>query len=257
MTMDELEHLVVNAETLLREGHYDVRRHEARSPSLLGALGAASRSSDLIAEIKFASPIGRSGKDPAEFDSILSRIAGTNPLGLSILTEPRIFRGHIDFLRRAAHTGIPVLMKDVVIDSRQIAAAASCGAAAVLLIEALVRRGLLHPTRQSLIDEAHSRELDVVLEVHTLPEWDAAIESDADILGINNRDLATMEIDVATTPRILADRVKDRPVIAMSGIETRAQVDTMLRAGADAVLVGTSIMRHEDPAGKLEELQGG
>jgi len=257
MAMDELERLAANAETLLQEGYYDVPRSETRSPSLLGALGAANRTSDVIAEIKFASPTMRSEKDPAEFDSLLDRIAGAKPLGLSILTEPRIFRGQLDWLRRAARTGVPVLMKDIVVDLRQIAAAASCGAAAVLLIETLARRGHLHSSRQALIGEAHSRDLDVVLEVHTLAEWDAAIESDADILGINNRDLATMEIDVGTTPRILADRAKDRPVIAMSGIETRPQVEAMLRAGANAVLVGTSIMRHEDPARKLEELWHG
>jgi indole-3-glycerol phosphate synthase len=148
-------------------------------------------------------------------------------------------------------------MKDIVVDPRQIAAAASCGAGAVLLIETLVRRGRLHASRQALIEDAHSRGLDVVLEVHTLAEWDSAIESDSDILGINNRDLATMDLDRGTTTRILSERGKDRPVIAMSGIETRAQVDAMLLAGADAVLVGTSIMRHADPARKLQELRHG
>ncbi len=148
-------------------------------------------------------------------------------------------------------------MKDIVVDSRQIDAAALCGASALLLIEILARRGRFHQRMPTLIDEAHDRKVGVVLEVHTLEEWDAAVETPADILGINNRNLATMTIDLGTTPRILAERVKDRPVIAMSGIETRGQVDTMLRAGADAVLVGTSIMRHDEPARKLQELQHG
>jgi indole-3-glycerol phosphate synthase len=257
MTLDELERLVGNAEGLLADGYYDLRPSGARSPSLSVALRAAPRRSDVIAEIKFASPTMPRERDPAEFDSLLARIAGANPLALSILTEPRIFRGHLDLLRRAVSTGFPVLMKDIVVDSRQIAAAASCGAGAVLLIETLVRRGRLHASRQALIEDAHSRGLDVVLEVHTLAEWDSAIESDSDILGINNRDLATMDLDRGTTTRILSERGKDRPVIAMSGIETRAQVDAMLLAGADAVLVGTSIMRHADPARKLQELRHG
>ncbi len=255
--MDELERLVRNAESLLDEGYYDVRPSGARSPSLSGILRAAPRRSDVIAEIKFASPTIPLVRDPAEFDFLLARIAVENPLALSILTEPRIFRGHLDLLRRAASTGFPVLMKDIVVDSRQIAAAASSGAGAVLMIETLSRRGRLRMGRQALIEDAHARGLDVVLEVHTLAEWDSAIESDSDILGINNRDLATMDIDRGTTTRILSERVKDRPVIAMSGIETRADVDAMLRAGADAVLVGTSIMRHADPAGKLQELRHG
>ena len=255
--MDELERLVRNAESLLDEGYYDVRPSGARSPSLSGILRAAPRRSDVIAEIKFASPTIPLVRDPAEFDFLLARIAAANPLAVSILTEPRIFRGHLDLLRRAACTGLPVLMKDIIVDARQIAAAASSGAGAVLLIETLSRRGRLHAGRQALIEDAHARGLDVVLEVHTLAEWDSAIESDSDILGINNRDLATMDIDRGTTTRILSERVKDRPVIAMSGIETRADVDAMLRAGADAVLVGTSIMRHADPAGKLQELRHG
>ncbi len=196
-------------------------------------------------------------REPVNFEAILARIVGAKPLGLSVLAEPRIFGGHLDFVWRSARSGLPVLMKDIILDSRQIDAAAACGASAVLLIESLAGRGHLHGPIQALIDEAHLRNLDVVLEVHTLPEWDEAVRTDADILGINNRNLGTMEVDMETTPRILLERAKDRPVIAMSGVETRAQVKAMLNAGADAVLVGTSIMLHEDPARKLQELEGG
>src|SRR2546428_626796 len=196
-------------------------------------------------------------------DSLLEAL----PLAVEALDSGRAFEtlrtcvkatgGNIDFVSRAARTGLPVLMKDMVVDSRQIDAAALCGASALLLIETLARRGHCHREMPMLIDEAHDRKVGVVLEVHTLEEWDAAVETPADILGINNRNLATMAIDLGTTPRILAERVKDRPVIAMSGIETRGQVDTMIRAGADAVLVGTSIMHHDEPARKLQELQHG
>jgi len=255
--MDALERLVANAESLLKEGYYDVRDETPRCPSFLDALGAPSRTSDVVAELKFASPSMRSRKDAAQFDAILGGIVAAKPLGVSVVAEPRIFGGDIDFVSRAARTGLPVLMKDIVVDSRQIDAAALSGASALLLIETLARRGHFHRKMETLIDEAHDRKVGVVLEVHTLEEWDAAVETPADILGINNRDLATMTIDLGTTPRILAERVKDRPVIAMSGIETQGQVDTMLRAGADAVLVGTSIMHHDEPAKKLRELQHG
>src|SRR5436309_1278986 len=255
--MDALERLVANAESLLKEGYYDVRGETDRSPSFLDALGAPTRTSDVIAELKFASPSMRSQKDGAQFDAILGGIVAAEPLGLSVVAEPSIFGGNFDFVSRAARTGLPVLMKDIVVDSRQIDAAAMCGASALLLIETLARRGHFHRTMEMLIDEAHDRKVGVVLEVHTLEEWDAAVETPADILGINNRNLATMAIDLGTTPQILAERVKDRPVIAMSGIETREQVETMLRSGADAVLVGTSIMHHDEPPRKLQELQHG
>ena len=254
--MDALERLVTNAETLLKEGYYDVRGETDRSPSFLDALSAPTRTSDVVSELKFASPTMRSQK-AAHFDAILERIVAANPLGLSVVAEPRIFGGNIDFVSRAARTGLPVLMKDIVVDSRQVDAAALCGASGLLLIETLARRGHFHQRMPTLIDEAHDRKVGVILEVHTLEEWDAAVQTPADILGINNRDLATMAVDLETTPRILAERVKDRPVIAMSGIETRGQVETMLRAGADAVLVGTSIIRHDEPARKLQELQHG
>src|SRR5207249_6176459 len=152
--MDTLERLVVNAETLLREGYYDVRGETLRSPSFLGALAASARSSDVIAEIKFASPGMRSPRDVAEFDAILNGIVAAKPLGLSVLAEPKIFGGSVDFVSRAARTGLPVLMKDVVIDSRQIDAAARCGASALLLIETLARGGHSHRRIDRLIDEA-------------------------------------------------------------------------------------------------------
>jgi len=255
--MDGLRRLVENAHALVREGYYDAPESAARSPSFLDVLGTADQPSDVIAEIKFASPTARSGKSPAAFTELLNRIAEARPLGLSVLAEPRIFGGSLAFVREAAAKGLPVLMKDVVIDPVQIKAAAASGASAVLVIETLFARGLVPGPSQALVDAAHERDLDVVLEVHSLAEWDAAVRTDADILGINNRDLASMALDPSTTPSLLSSRPKDRPVIAMSGIDGRSQVDAMLRAGADAVLVGSSIMAHTDPARKLEELLHG
>src|SRR5437879_247565 len=122
--MDALERLVANAESLLKEGYYDVRGEADRSPSFLDVLGAPTRTSDVVAELKFASPTMRSQKDVAQFDAILEAIVATKPLGPSVLAEPRIFGGDLDFLARAAHTGLPVLMKDIVCASGPIDAVA-------------------------------------------------------------------------------------------------------------------------------------
>src|SRR5207245_2201738 len=172
--MDALERLVTNAETLLKEGYYDVRGETDRSPSFLDALSAPTRTSDVVSELKFASPTMRSQK-AAHFDAILERIVAANPLGLSVVAEPRIFGGNIDFVSRAARTGLPVLMKDIVVDSRQIDAAALCGASALLLIETLALRGHFHRRMPMLIDEAHARRVGVLLEVQTLEAWDAEV----------------------------------------------------------------------------------
>ncbi len=252
--MDELRRLVENAQSLVKEGYYRVEGHAARSPSFLDVLGTAAQPSDIIAEIKFASPTSRRGKPAWAFSDLLDRFVAARPLGLSILAEPRIFGGGLAFLREAADKGLPVLMKDIVVDSAQVEAAAASGASAVLVIETLFARGLVSGSSQALIDAAHERDLEVVLEVHTLAEWDAAVKTDADILGINNRDLTSMEVELSTTASILSARHKDRPAIAMSGIDQRGEVEALLRAGADAVLVGSSIMAHPDPARKLEEL---
>src|SRR2546428_6064747 len=168
--MDALERLVANAETLLEEGYYDVRGETDRSPSFLDALGAPTRTSDVVAELKFASPSMRSQKDASQFDAILEGIVAAKPLGLSVVAEPRIFGGNIHFVSRAARTGPPVLLKDIVVHSRQIDAAALCGASALLLIETLARRGHRHREVPMLIDEAHDRKGGAGLEVHTPQE---------------------------------------------------------------------------------------
>jgi indole-3-glycerol phosphate synthase len=255
--MDGLERLTRNAERLVQEGYYDVHGRVARSPSFLGSLGKSKTAAAVIAEIKFASPTMDRRDLAGTFDVLLDRLVASGPLGLSVLAEPRIFAGNLDYVRRAASKGVPVLMKDIVVDARQVEAAAACGASSVLLIQAIESRGLLRQPIQSFVDLAHDRNLDVVLEVHTLDEWDAAVRTDADVLGLNNRDLATMEVDVETAPRLLMSRAKDRPAIAMSGIDRREQIESMLRAGADAVLIGSAIMANTDPRKKLEEFLHG
>ncbi len=251
--MDELRRLVENAHALVREGYYVAEGRATRAPPLLESLLGADRPSDVIVELKFSSP---SRPDPVsgDFQRLLKTFVDAGPLGLSVLAEPRVFGGSLDYVRAAARTGLPVLFKDIVVDSRQVEAAAACGASAVLVIQTLTTRGLPVAAPQGLVDRAHELDLDVVLEVHTPGDLDAARVTDADILGINNRDLTTLRVDLATTASLLSSRPKDRPVISMSGIERRDQVDAMRRAGADAVLVGTSVMTDPDPRRKLEAL---
>ncbi len=255
--MDELRRLVQNAQGLLREEYYTVTGSVPRAPSFLDTLGTPDQPSEVIAEIKFSSP-GMPARPSAErFHEVLSTFVRAKPLGLSILAEPHVFGGSLEYVRQAAATRVPVLFKDIVVDARQVEAAAACGASAVLVIQTIATRGLPAAAPQRLIDRAHELDLDVVLEVHSVEDLDAAVETDADVLGINNRDLSTMKIDPGTTAVLLSARPKDRPVIAMSGIERREQVEAMLRAGADAVLVGTSIMTDPDPRRKLEALLHG
>ncbi len=255
--MDELRRLVHNAQALVREGYYAAGDAVPRAPSFLESLGTPDQRADVIAEIKFASPTMPIAAVTREFQNVLDTYVAAGPLGLSVLAEPRIFSGTLDHVRQAAASGLPVLFKDIVVDPRQVEAAAACGASAILIIQTLATKRLPVGAPQRLIDTAHELDLDVVLEVHSLEDLDDALATDADILGINNRDLSTMRTELGTTPALLSARRKDRPVIAMSGIERRDQVDAMLLAGADAVLVGTSVMASPNPSQKLEELLHG
>src|SRR6266487_2658910 len=162
--MDELSRLVANARCLVREGYYRVADRANRAPSFVGSLEAPDRKADVIAEIKFASPGRRLARKTHDFEDILARIVATKPLALSILAEPRIFGGSLDFVRSASRHGLPVLMKDIVVDPTQVEAAASYGASAVLVIQTLFSRGLLDGASRGLIDAAHDEHLDVVLE---------------------------------------------------------------------------------------------
>ncbi len=255
--MDELKRLVQNAQGLLQEDYYSVTGSTSRAPSFLETLGTPNQPADVIAEIKFSSPSMTARPSAERFQKVLKAFTDAKPLGLSILAEPRVFGGRLDYVRRAAATGLPVLFKDIVVDARQVEAAAACGASAVLVIQTLTTRRLPVAAPQRLIDAAHDLDLDVVIEVHTLEDLDEALRTDADILGINNRDLSTMSVEPGTAAALLVARPKDRPVIAMSGVDRRDQVDAMLRAGADAVLVGSSLMSDPNPGRKLEALLHG
>lgn len=250
--MDYLRQLVDNAHALVRSGYYPVEGLSVPAPSLRRAI-EAMRGRAIIPEIKFASFTMNTGRNPAEFPRLLEGFVRAGPAALSVLAEPRIFGGDIRFVRDAASSGLPVLMKDIVVDAAQVEAARVTGASAILLIRKLFREGLADGL-ENLVTYAHEADRDVVLEVNSVQEWDAAVDTEADVIGVNNRDLATMSVDLATTERLLAAREKDRPVIAMSGIGTRADVKRMFRAGADAVLVGSSLMRARDPTAKLRGL---
>jgi indole-3-glycerol phosphate synthase len=160
-------------------------------------------------------------------------------------------------LRAAAATKEAVLMKDFVLDARQIACAARLGASAVLLIQAVMGRRGGDALAATLIQAAHDHGLEVVLEASTAAEYVAAKETEADILGINHRDLRTMAVDAAATSTILTAHGKDRPVMAMSGISTRREIEGLKAAGADAFLVGSALVTAPDPEARLRTLVGG
>ena len=232
-----------------------LRRDEFRSFARALERGSDPTSLRLIAEVKRASPsAGLIARGPFEPAEIARRYEEAGADAISVLTDEEFFQGHLDHLREVrAAVDLPVLRKDFVIDEVQIHEAGAVGADAVLLIVAA-----LSPERlRHLLETARACQLDALVEVHTLPELDIALEADADIIGINNRDLRTFTVDLDTTERLAEEVPAGTILISESGIRTVADSRRARAAGADAVLVGEALMRSgpEAVAARVAELK--
>ena len=207
----------------------------------------------LIAEMKRASPSRGPIRPGASVAEIVGAYQTAGARAVSVLTEPAHFGGSIDDLAEArAACDLPLLRKDFLIDPYQVLEARAAGADAVLLIVAA-----LGPERLAeMMGAASDLGMDSLVEVHDEDEVAAAVEGGAELLGINNRDLHTLEIDLGTTFRLLADVPAGTVVVAESGITARGHVADLEDAGVDAILVGEALMRADDPSLAIRELLG-
>jgi indole-3-glycerol phosphate synthase len=203
----------------------------------------ASPGISLIAEYKRRSPAAGDlprGSEPVE-DMVRAYERG-GAAALSILTESDHFGGSIADLRAArSATDLPILRKDFTLDRYQLFEAAAVQADAVLLVVAVLEPEQL----ERLHAEAQELDLDCLVEVH-----------DAEVIGINNRNLADFTVDVARTFELLADVPAGKTVVSESGIRSRGQIEELEQVGVDAVLVGETLMRSEDPEAACRELAG-
>jgi len=212
----------------------------------------------LIAEVKKASP--SAGVIRADFDPV--RIAreyeAAGASCLSVLTDEKFFQGSLTFLQQIrAAVGLPLLRKDFIIDERQILEAVEWGADAILLIVAI----LSYEKLKHFLHLATAAGLAVLVEVHDEQELGLALAAEAEIIGVNNRNLKTFQVDLATTERLAtklrtARNTTDKILVAESGIHTRADVERLQRATAQAILVGESLMRQGELRPKVAELLG-
>ena len=213
-----------------------------------------SSHASIITEIKFSSPAEgdiRQISDPLQIAE--SMISG-GAKALSILTQPYLFNGSPEyFIKIRKNVKIPLLMKDVMIDKIQIDAAKKMGADYFLLIQALFDNGFVDDI-DGLIDYGHKCDLKILLESHTKTEFENALKTDADIIGINNRNLDTLEINLATTQQILENFQKSKIILTESGIKSAEDVKFLRDCGADAFLIGTSIMKSSDIQKSVSEL---
>jgi indole-3-glycerol phosphate synthase len=207
----------------------------------------------IIAEFKRRSPsAGEISADAAVADQVGAYERG-GAAALSVLTDERHFGGSLEDLRAArAACDLPILRKDFIVDPYQLVEAAVNGADAVLLIV----RALEDTELQEMYESARSLDLDCLVEVHDGEELERALQLDADVIGINNRNLDEGVVDVATTYELMPDVPAGKTVVAESGISSRAELEELERVGVDAVLIGSALMSSADPEALTRELTG-
>jgi len=207
----------------------------------------------LIAEIKKASPskgLIRPDFRPVE---IARQYESAGAAAISVLTDSKFFQGSLDILRNVSQTtSLPCLRKDFVLERYQLLEAREAGAAAVLLIVAVLKDREI----ALLLKEARSLGLGVLLEVHSEAELARALATEAEIIGVNNRDLKNFQVRIETTFELRAKIPEDRLVVSESGITGREDVLRLQREGVDAILVGESLMRKTEPGEGVRELLG-
>lgn len=256
--MDVLQELVQNAQRLVRSGYYKegALPPSRRTPTSLVHALRSHPSFPIIAEVKLSSPQRRGISGHAAAELVHQYVEG-GAAALSVLTEPLFFEGSLDNLRIASATELPTLMKDIVVREKQIDAGAKRGASAVLLIERAFSYGETARTVDSLIRKSHDRGLEVLLEVSDEREMESALGRDADLIGINQRDLTDMHIDAGTGARLLRAfrSADDRPMVVMSGLGSRGQVEAVRDLGADAVLIGSALSSAPEPCEALRALE--
>ena len=241
-----LEKLIKNSKKAIEDGIYDINESLPNSGIDLENIIKKSEHAALITEVKFSSPaLGNIRKmtDPVE---IALNMVNGGASALSVLTQPYMFDGSPEFFMKVRKmVKVPMLMKDITVDTIQIDAAKKIGADYFLLIQSIFDKGLVNDI-DGMIDYGHDLGLKVLIEAHTKQEFENSSNTNADIIGINNRNLDTMKIDLSTTEKILHNTEKTKLIVSESGISTSDDIRFLHKCGADAYLVGSSIMKTDD-----------
>lgn len=247
--MDKLQEILAHKRTEIarllpleeKYRHEAARRNDFRS--LARAIDLEADGLGLIAEVKKASPsagVIAESVDPVNQARLYAQ-AGAS--AISVLTDERFFQGRLGYLTQIRQVvGVPVLRKDFILHEAQIYEAVIAGADAILLIVAALTDDELARLQQC----AHAFQLDVLVEVHDRDELERALDLDARIIGINNRNLKTFTVDLHTTERLSEDVPDDVLLVSESGIKSPEDAHLVHSWGANAVLVGESLMRAPD-----------
>ena len=252
---DFLDVLARDAKETIDSGYYETLKPTERVRISLRKAILESKATPVITEIKAASPSAGIIRKNVKASMIAKAMAKGGATAISVLTEPKHFNGSLEALAEAREAvKLPILMKDIILSPIQIEAAPKIGANAVLLIKALFDRGYCEKSINEMIDGAHLFGLEVLLETHTESEFCSAVKTGADLIGINNRNLETLKVDLGVTKKILSKSdLNGKLVISESGINTLADILSLRRAGARAFLIGSAIMASDNIEEKVKE----
>ena len=230
---------------------YLQQRIAQQKPALDLALALKGDHVRLIAEVKQASP--SRGMLSPNFNPIelAQTYAEGGAAAISVLTEENYFMGSVEHLAAIKEVvGLPLLRKDFIFDPYQVYESRAYGADALLLIASILSQGQL----KELISLSHSLGLRCLVEVHNEGEVERAVLSEAEIIGINNRDLNTFTVDINTTRRLRPLIPQERIVVSESGIKSKRDIEKLGKWGVDAVLVGEALVTANDVLAKMQEL---
>jgi len=254
-----IKRLVDNSFKAIDEGAYETKHsftHDAIS--IRKAVMSCPRA-PLITEIKFSSPSQGKirNKSPSSTPiEIATTMVKSGAIGLSVLTQPYLFEGSIEYLGAIRKTvSVPLLMKDIIVSTVQIDAGRKAGADCILLIKAVFDKNLAEESMEKLAEYATKKGLQVLVEVHSGDEFAEVLKAKHSIIGINNRNLDNLHVDISNTERLLKEHNKGKSlIISESGISKPEDIQYLRKCGADAFLVGTSIMETGDIGAKVAEL---
>ncbi len=252
---DFLDTLAQSARATIDSSYYEAGNAAVTSTISLKKAILEAKNAAVITEIKAASPSAGIIRKNVDASLIAKSMENGGAVGLSVLTEPKHFHGSLSSLVEARKAvKLPTLMKDIILSPVQLEAASKAGASAALLIEALFDRGYCECSVDEMIARAHSQELEVLLEAHTADEFRSAVKTHADLVGINNRNLATLKVDLNVTKEILErNRAEGKVVVSESGVNTAADLRFLRECGAQAFLIGAAVMLADDVEEKVRE----
>ncbi|HKZ62510.1 MAG TPA: indole-3-glycerol-phosphate synthase [Nitrososphaera sp.] len=253
-----IKRLVDNSFKAIDEGAYEARHSFSHDAISIRKAITSCPHAPLITEIKFSSPSQGKIMGKTSPEEIATTMVQSGAIGLSVLTQPYLFDGSVEYLAtiRKAVT-VPLLMKDITVSTVQIDAGKKAGADCILLIKAVFDQDLAEDSMEKLAEYAAMKGLQVLVEVHTEREFAEVLKAKRSLIGINNRNLNNLQVDIANTERLLNKHVKGKSlIISESGISKPADIRYLRGAGADAFLVGTSIMETGDVGAKVAELYG-